>query len=302
MIDDATSRRHSLLAAEETSEAAMRLLWRWVLKYGAPRALYCDRKNVYVTDRETTMEEDLAGEPALTAFGKACRKLGIEIIAASSPQAKGRVERSHGVYQDRLVKELRLRKIKTIEAANELLESGGFDAELNRRFAKSPVSAVDFHQPVSKRLDLAGVFAFEQTRVVQNDWTVRYENRWFQLGGPKRRRPAARSRIVVQQRLDGTLHLLYRDQALDFEELGQRPAAPARVPGSAIVRSKRERPAVSEVTRPAEDHPWRVTFSLRQRRKAAERDASAENPKTGFPQPLGKRSAFPTRPAASTTS
>ena len=139
MVDDATSRRHSLMSEEETSEAAMRLLWRWVVLYGAPRALYCDRKNVYLTDREPTMEEDLAGEPALTAFGRACRKLGIEIIAASSPQAKGRVERSHGVYQDRWVKELRLRKVTTLEGANELLHAGGFDAELNRRFAKRPL-------------------------------------------------------------------------------------------------------------------------------------------------------------------
>ena len=186
MVDDATSRRHSLISAEETTESAMRLLWRWVLRYGVPRALYCDRKNVYVTDREPTLEEDLAGEPALTAFGKACRKLGIEIIAASSPQAKGRVERSHGVYQDRLVKELRLRKITTLESANELLDAGGFDAELNRRFAKPPASALDLHQAISKRVDLAGVFAYEQTRRVQNDWTVRFENRWLQIGGSKR--------------------------------------------------------------------------------------------------------------------
>src|SRR5262249_17842489 len=121
MVDDATGTRLSALSTAETTEAAMRLLWRWVELYGVPRALYTDRLNVYITDREPTLEEDLAGKPALTAFGKACGKLAIEIIAASSPQAKGRVERSHGVYQDRLVKEIRLRQLQTIEQVNELL-------------------------------------------------------------------------------------------------------------------------------------------------------------------------------------
>jgi hypothetical protein len=283
----------------------MRLLWRWVQRYGVPRALYCDRKNVYVTDREPTLEEDLAGEPALTAFGKACRKLGIEIIAASSPQAKGRVERSHGVYQDRLVKELRLRKITALEAANELLDAGGFDAELNRRFAKPPASSLDLHQAISKRVDLAGVFAYEQTRRVQNDWTVRFENRWLQIGGSKRRRPSARSRIIVQKRLDGSLRLLYRDQLLEFEEFAQRPAPPpAPAPHPRVRVAKPERRGPDLATRPADDHPWRVALNRRRRprlRRAADRAAPAENPPTGFPQPLGKRSAFSTRPAAPTT-
>ena len=117
MVDDATSRRRQFDRARRRRRSRpCGCCGVGVLRYGVPRVLlYCDRKNVYVTDREPTLEEDLAGEPALTAFGKACRKLGIEIIAASSPQAKGRVERSHGVYQDRLVKELRLRKITTLE-------------------------------------------------------------------------------------------------------------------------------------------------------------------------------------------
>ncbi|HLC30593.1 MAG TPA: ISNCY family transposase [Dehalococcoidia bacterium] len=118
MIDDATSIRLALMAKEETTEACMRLLWQWVERYGIPRALYTDKKNVFIirarpsryefiTDRPATLEEQLAGEEPRTAFGKACAKLDITIIPANSPQAKGRVERAHGVQQDRLVKSQR---------------------------------------------------------------------------------------------------------------------------------------------------------------------------------------------------
>lgn len=302
MVDDATGVRHSLLAEEETTEAAMRLLWRWVALYGVPRALYTDGKTVYITDREPTLEEALAGEPALTAFGKACRKLGIQIIRASSPQAKGRVERSHGVYQDRLVKEIRLRKLSTIEEVNELLCGGGFDDELNRRFAKTPADPLDLHHSLEDGLDLGGVFACEQTRVVQNDWTVRYRNRWLQITGVKRTLPPAKSKVIVQQRLDGSLWLLYREARVPFEELAQPPAPPVRAP-------QPRRPAKTPSTppaqshRPTHDHPWRQQpFGKGReqliRQRAAERAAAAESPKTAFPQPLGKRSALSTRTTA----
>lgn len=295
MVDDATGRRHSVLAEEETTEAAMRLLWQWVELYGVPRALYTDHKNVYITDREPTLEEELSGQLPLTAFGKACQKLGIRIIAASSPQAKGRVERSHGVYQDRLVKEIRLRQLSELGAVNELLGDGGFDAGLNRRFAKPPIDPLDLHQAVPAGMDLAGVFAFEQTRLVNNDWTVRYENRWYQIVGPKRQLPPAKSKVLLQRRLDGSLRMVYRDLPILFEELALRPQRPAVV---AAPPKSTERPKTS--ARPATDHPWRQPFS-RRARTAADRAAAAESPKTTSPQPLGKRSAFPTRPAAPTT-
>jgi hypothetical protein len=305
MVDDATGRRHSLLAEEETTEAAMRLLWRWVVRYGVPRALYTDRKNVYITDREPTLEEELAGEPALTAFGKACRKLGIQIIPASSPQAKGRVERSHGVYQDRLVKEIRLRKLTAIDEVNALLQDGGFDGELNRRFAKPAANPLDLHHPVEKGLDLGGVFAFEETRVVQNDWTVRYRNRWLQIVGAKRTLPPAKSKLIVQQRLDGSLRLLYRQASVAFAELAAAPTRPAPAARSSRADKAKKQPIAAAPRHPAGDHPWRLSLigdrrKWARRQRAAQRAAAAESPQTAFPQPLGKRSALPTRPAAPT--
>lgn len=255
MIDDATGIRLSRLSEEETTADAMELLRRWIELHGIPRSLYVDRKNVYITGREPTLEEELAGQSPLTAFGRSCGRLGIELIPASSPQAKGRVERSHGVYQDRLVKEIRLQGWSTLAEVNAQLSS--FDAELNRRFAVAAVEAEDAHRPLEPGLDLSSALVWEETRCVGNDWTLSYKNRWLQIVGPKRHLPPAKARVTVQRRLDGSLHLFYRGQPLRFEELPQRPArAPKTAP---TVSALTPRPPV----RPAADHPWRRPWSRR---------------------------------------
>ncbi|MBN2547245.1 MAG: ISNCY family transposase [Spirochaetes bacterium] len=180
MIDDSTNTTLSLMAQEETTEAAMLLLWSWIDKYGIPMSIYCDRKNVFVTDREATIDEQIAGVEPKTAFGLACEKLGIRIITASSPQAKGRVERNHAVYQDRFVKELRLLKINNIKGANELLKTSFID-NLNKKFSLKAANEKDFHRSIAKSLDLRNVFCYESIRTVSNDYVVRYENKLFQI-------------------------------------------------------------------------------------------------------------------------
>ena len=256
MIDDATGVRMSWLEQEETTAGAMRLLGRWIERHGIPGSLYVDRKTVYITDREPTIEEALAGESPLSAFGQACRKLGIEIIPASSPQAKGRIERSHGVYQDRLVKEIRLLGLRERAEVNAIL--GEFDLGLDRRFAVKAHASQDLHRSLPKDLDLAQVFVWEETRTVQNDWTVRFENRWRQITGPKRRLPPAKGKVLVQRRLDGSLHLLYRRRPVQFAELPQRP-----VPTPKPVAQPRPLEPRQLRRPPAADHPWRRPFSKR---------------------------------------
>jgi hypothetical protein len=132
MVDDATS---TAFYPEETIWAAVGVLRRWIEKYGVPRALYTDWKNVYA--REATEAEKLCGEVPLTQFGRMCQRLGIRIVAANSPQAKGRVERAHGTHQDRLVKKLRLSGIADYEAANRYLDEH-YLADHNRRYARRP--------------------------------------------------------------------------------------------------------------------------------------------------------------------
>jgi hypothetical protein len=123
MVDDATGTTLAIMGEQETTEAAMRLLWAWIELYGIPQSLYCDRKNAFVLDRDPTIKEQLSGVLPVSPFQFACQRLGVEVIVAHSPQAKGRVERNHGVYQDRFVKELRLAGISSIQQANQFLQS-----------------------------------------------------------------------------------------------------------------------------------------------------------------------------------
>jgi len=254
MVDDATSRTLSLFAEEETSAAAMRLLWDWIEKYGIPAALYTDCKNVYVVDERAKQRAEEEGREALTQFGRACAKLGIRIITAHSPQAKGRVERNHGVYQDRLVKELRLRGISQIEPANELLR-GGFVDQLNERFAVKAREEADYHRSTSG-YDLAAIFCHEEERSLSADWMVRFENHYYQLERQSQRAPI-KGKVAVRKYLDGTLHFSYRGQELSYEDLGK--CRPPKEQTNSVKAAAEKKAAISPKQKyvPPADHPWR---------------------------------------------
>lgn len=255
MSDDATGHRVALLDHGETTELAMRALWLWIERHGIPQSLYTDKKSVYITDREPTLEEQLADETPKTAFGKACAKLGIEIITANSPQAKGRIERSHGVFQDRFVKELALRRITTIKGANKLLING-FTDELNAKFDREPASARDVHRPLPKGLNLADVFCFEQTRTVQNDWTLQYENEHYQIERDNRLLPKPKEKVVVRIRLDKSMEILYKDKALKARKI---PLSELRA-----TKTDRDQEVIPFTTEPGGTHKGRVRTPWRQ--------------------------------------
>jgi len=270
MVDDATGRTQGKIFAEETTEAAMRVLWAWIERYGVPRALYTDWKNVYLTTRQPTVEEQLADAMPRTVFGRACERLGIEIIGASSPQAKGRVERSNGVYQDRLPKELRLLGVTSIDEANQVLEASFCD-HLNDKFAIPARSDEDWHRGAPTAEELGRVFVTEEARVVQNDSTVRYEGRYFQLSGPRERLPRPKARVIMQRRLDGTLHILYHDQELEFREIPLDARLDSRKP---LTEPTPTRP--HQKPQPPRTHPWQRSFSPRSPLLAEKRKANAE--------------------------
>jgi transposase len=220
MVDDASGTTQALFAAQETIFAAMELLWQWIDRYGIPRALYTDRKNVYVVDEKTREKAADSGLEALTQFGRACKQLDIRIIEAYSPQAKGRVERNHGTYQDRLVKELRLAEINELTGANELLREG-FCQQLNQKFAVAPRSLVDYHRS-AKGYDLAAIFCIQEERTSSADWIVRFANQFYQLE-PRRKSKVPREKIKVQQYLNGELHFRYGTEELSYTLLPERP-------------------------------------------------------------------------------
>jgi hypothetical protein len=247
MVDDATSRTLGRFGDQETIWAAVDVLRCWIEAYGVPHALYTDWKNVYV--RLPTAAEQAAGVVPLTQFGRMCAALDLRIIPASSPQAKGRVERNHGTQQDRLVKKLRRLQITEATAANAFLDAT-YWAEHNTRFACAPASAEDFHRRIPTRRTLDDIFQLEQARVLSNDWVIRYENRYFQVGGPRGYAPA-RSTVLVRETQTGAIELRYRGQVMTWTEIAAplKPA-PVRLPDLAVspVRSAR---------RPSADHPWR---------------------------------------------
>jgi transposase len=247
LVDDATGRTLARLGAEETIWAAAEVLRRWIERYGVPLALYTDWKNVYV--RTPTAEETATGTVPLTQFGRMCAALDIQIIAASSPQAKGRVERNHGTHQDRLVKKLRRLAIADAGAANGFLEQT-YLPEHNHRFAVAPASAEDFHRRVPSPTTLDRVFQLEETRVLSNDWVVRYDTRYFQVVRQSGQAPA-RSTVVVREARDGTIELRYRGRLMRWTEI----AAPVKAPP--LVARTRLSSAPHRPARPRADHPWR---------------------------------------------
>jgi hypothetical protein len=216
MIDDATGRTEALMAPAETGQAAFGVLRKWIERHGVPTALYTDCRNIYVTDRDPTAEEKRQGTGALTDFGRACQRLGIQIIAARTPQAKGRVERRNGVFQDRLVKEMRLDRIDTIGGANTILDA--FTDGLDARFALEALEEANFHHALPPDQSLNDILCFEQTRRVQNDWTFVLRGRTFQIPAQPQA-PGAGRRVIVRQRLDGSLVCLYQDRVVEIEEV-----------------------------------------------------------------------------------
>lgn len=259
MVDDASSTMHCQFSEEETIWAAARLLRRWIEVHGVPRALYTDWKNVYV--RAATEREQREGAVPVTQFGRMCQKLGIRIIAASSPQAKGRVERNHGTHQDRLIKKLRLRGIASYAEANRFLEEH-YIAEHNRRFARPATEAADYHRrrPTVRQLD--EVFWLEEERVVSEDWVVRYNNRLLQLERQSRHWAPSRSRVQVRENEAGAIAIHYRGQRLGFRELvrasTERSEERGAAPSSAHPSPS---PTRWHSYTPPPQHPWRRSYA-----------------------------------------
>ena len=204
-----------------------------------------------------TEDERASNIVPLTQFGRMCATLDIAIIPASSPQAKGRIERNHGTHQDRLVKKLRRRRISDIEAGNAYLLTEYWAAH-NGRFARPAASVEDFHLPAPRGDRLDAVFRLRQSRRVSNDWVVRHHGRFFQLERQSGLAPA-RSTVLVLEDPAGHLEIQYRGRAMRWTEIVAPPRpvpatpAPPTIAPAAAVRIK-------PVT-PSRTHPWRKLFT-----------------------------------------
>jgi hypothetical protein len=245
MIDDATNRMYAQFSEGETTRAAYDTFEGYARRHKLPLALYVDRDSIYRTEREPTVAEQLAGQEPLTQFGRAMKGLGVAIELAYSPQAKGRVERRNGLLQDRLVKELRLAGISDLPGANSFLHEK-FLPDINRRFWVKPSQQADAHQPVPR--NLAEALNWEEERVVQRDWTVAWEGRWFQIQADHEALGLVGRSVIVRQLRDGAVQILRAGQKLKCHELAQRPA---RIPKPKNIKSRVPN------KKPKATHPWR---------------------------------------------
>ena len=266
-IDDATGKVFGRFYDYEGTIPAMDSFKGYVKKHGLPMAVYLDRHTTYKSPAKASIQDELENEKPLSEFERALKELGVEVIHATSAPAKGRVERLFGTLQDRLVKEMRLRGIRTVQEGNAFLKQ--YLPVYNRRFSVRPQERSNLHRPLPLGMNLDSILCIKTERALRNDFTVAHNSKLYQIED----RTHA-SRVMVHEQIDGSIKILYRGQALRFGEITKRP----RRQGKAPVRVGRTEPHP-----PPPDHPWRdFKFGSRtyERRKALSNGAVA-----GMPEP-----------------
>ena len=258
MIDDATGSVTARFYENESWASASDIFQWYVLRHGLPRALYVDQASIYRPDHEPSGSELLDKTPAETQFGRAMRELDVELILAHSAQAKGRVERMNGTLQDRLVKALRRKKISNIQEANRYLEEEFLPA-FNVQFSVKPTHSKNGHRRLSKHVDLACVVSMQESRVVANDWTVRWKSRVLQLPRESADLVWSGQRVRVCEQLDGILRVFAGEQEVPWSTMRSTPPPKPRKQCGPIKSNQGQKPAA--------DHEWR-------RFKIAKRSAS----------------------------
>lgn len=226
---------------------------RYVRRYGVPHSVYTDTHTTYRALGEPTVAQQLAGEKPQSQFERALAELGMTVIHAHSPQAKGRVERLFKTLQDRLVKDLRLAGLATIEAANQFVET--WLPRYNRRFAVPPAQAADLHRPSPTARELDRMLCLKMTRVVRRDWTVAHHGQLFQI-----ETQIHTQAVLVEEHLDGTMRITHRGQPLRYHAITARPVR---------VRAPTPPAAPQRPVKPKPTHPWHRRVLLDRHKPAA---------------------------------
>ncbi|HSQ97451.1 MAG TPA: hypothetical protein VLL98_01900 [Rickettsiales bacterium] len=226
LIDDATNINELLFDKQETMNCACLVLWNWIKKYGIPYSIYCDKRNMYVSNK---YYEELNNDKGL--FRQMCNNLNIRVITTNSPQAKGRVERSNQTHQDRLTKLMRLNNIKSIKEANNYLLNE-YIKEHNKKFAMNIKNTkkysninnniddiIDIYTKISKSIKLDDICYTEETRKLNNDWTISYKNEWYQLKKQSKYNPPCKSTVFVRKTINGIIKIFYRNNEIEYNKI-----------------------------------------------------------------------------------
>lgn len=247
-IDDATNTVFARFYGYEGTWPAMDSFKRYMAKYGIPLSVYLDKHSTYKSTAKQSIENQLNDVESLSHFEKVLKELGVEVIHAQSPQAKGRIERLFKTFQDRLIKEMRLKGIKTIEQANRFLEY--YLPIFNKRFNIEPIETGDLHRSVPKTINLDRILCVKTEHPVRNDLTITHDKRLYQIIN----RTAAR-KVTVEERLNGRMFIVYEGSALKYKTIAKSQLKPKqynfKIPTAYI---------------PPPDHPYkRPMFEGRQR-------------------------------------
>ncbi len=245
-IDDATGKVFARFYDYEGSLPAMDSFKSYSKKYGLPMKVYLDRHTTYKSTARPTIQDELDQVEPLSQFERALKELGVEVLHAHSPQAKGRIERLFRTLQDRLVKEMRLRGIRTLEEANQFLEE--YLPVYNRRFSVCPKGKDNFHRPLPKGLVLDTILCIKTERSLRNDFTVAHNRKLYQIEDSVKA-----SKVTVQERVDGSMIMTHQGRSLRFKEITERPVR--EKPQVVLMRIRKPRI-------PSVDHPWRRRFKF----------------------------------------
>lgn len=246
-IDDATSKITKMeFEDNEGVLAVFRFWWVYMETHGRPVAIYLDKFSTYKVNHKNAVDNP----EFMTQFERAMKELGVRVICANSPQAKGRIERSFGTLQDRMVKEMRLLDIKTRDAGNKYI-CEEYIPDHNKRFSVPSKDIPDAHRPLSDDLRnrLPSIFSIQSKRKVNNDYTIQFKTKWFQLEATQDTAVYKRDEVIVEERLDESLLIRLKNTYLKYHELPERPK-PMNVPVVALTKRKSD-------WKPPENHPWR---------------------------------------------
>jgi len=251
-IDDATGTVFGRFYDYECTVPAMDSMKRYIRHYGIPQSVYLDKHTTYRSWAKPTIEEQLTGQEPLSHFEKSMAALEIKVIHANSPQAKGRVERLFKTLQDRLVREMRLKGVKSVDEANVFLET--YLPKHNRWFRKEARDKADLHRLALPTRELDRILCIKEERTVKNDFTISYNGKLYQIEQTTRAK-----KITVEERLDGSLHITYKGQDLRYRMITEQAPKETSEPLGLI--------AVKKPWTPPADHPWKKRPTLTPRRR-----------------------------------
>ena len=245
-IDDATNTIYARFYRYEGTIPAMDSFLRYMRKNGLPFSVYVDKHTTYKSPAKQKDRYFFEDAEQLSQFERAMKELGVEVIHAHSPQAKGRIERLFKTLQDRLVKEMRLSGISSIEEANEFLN--GYLVKHNRKFARIPAEKVDMHRKVTQGINLKRILCIKTERTVRNDFTISHNGELYQV-----MESFSDKKVMVEERLNGKMEIMMGDKSLSYRKIEARP-------------QKRQKPVLLLRIRPSipmpADHPYIKTRDL----------------------------------------